>query len=297
MDLGENLSNSFDYAKKMFSEAARLIILIVLDFIPIVDWIVIGYQAKVLKESPGMGTPPKLEKYDELFLEGAKVFFASLIYMLVPIVLIALGAASTFAGMSSVEGQTIGAGMMLGGAGVVLLVVGIVLAVLLLIMLGVGLAHMIKTGKFGKAFAFGEIFGIIRGIGWGKYLGWIVVVIVISVVIGGVGAIPLVGWIISAIIQPILGVFVFRSMGLLYNDGAPAEFRVQPPTVGGLVCASCGTQLQPHHKFCPSCGAPAPMPPPPPTPTTELPTKFCISCGAKIPSTASFCGSCGAKQS
>ena len=130
-------------------------------------------------------------------------------------------------------------------------------------------------------------------------MGWVIVVIVISVVVGGIAsAIPFVGWIISAIIQPILGVFVFRSMGLLYNDGAPTELRVQPPAVSGLVCASCGTQLQPFHKFCPSCGAPAPAPAAatPPPPSTETPTKFCISCGAKLPATASFCGSCGAKQ-
>ena len=72
--VGENLSNSFEYPKKMFSEAGRLVILIVLNIIPIVDWIVLGYQARVLKESPGTGVPPKLEKYGELFVEGAKCF-------------------------------------------------------------------------------------------------------------------------------------------------------------------------------------------------------------------------------
>jgi hypothetical protein len=296
MDIGANFSDSFDYAKKMFSEARRLIILIILNIIPIVDWIVIGYQARVLKESPGTGAPPKLERYGELFTEGAKVFFASLIYMLIPTVLIVLGGASTFVGMMSLRGQAISSQLMLGGTGVALVVVGIILGILLLILLGVALAHMIKTGKFGKAFAFGEIFGIIRGIGWGKYLGWIVVVIVISVVVGSIASvIPFVGWLISAVIQPILGVFVFRSMGLLYNDGAPVELRVQPPVIGGLVCASCGTALQPHHKFCPDCGTAVPTPPPPPTP--EPSNKFCISCGAKLPSNARFCGSCGAKQS
>ncbi|HUK28392.1 MAG TPA: DUF4013 domain-containing protein [Candidatus Acidoferrales bacterium] len=296
MDLGENLSNSFDYTKKMFSEATRLIILIVLDIIPIVNWVVVGYEARVLKESPGAGVPPKLDKYGELFVEGAKVVIASFIYLLVPTILIILGGISTFSGIYSVQRQAIGPGLMLGGMGAVLLVVGVILVILLLIILSVGVAHMIKTGKFGKAFAFGEIFGIIRGIGWGKYLGWIAIVVVIGIVIAGLGAIPLVGWIISAIIQPLLGVFMFRSMGLLYNDGAPSEFRVQPPTVSGLACASCGTQLQPHHKFCPSCGAPVPPPAPPPVTPPELPTKYCISCGAKIPANANFCGSCGAKQ-
>ena len=305
MDLGNNFSDSFDYTKKLFSDAGRLIVLIVLSIIPIVDWIVVGYEARVLRESPGTGTPPKLEKYGELFVDGAKVFFASLIYLLIPLILIIFGAVSTFSGLtvptsglSLFQNQTPPLGLLLGGTGVAVLLVGIILAIVLLIFLGVGIAHMIKTGKFGKAFAFGEILSIIRGIGFVKYLGWIVVVVVIGAILTSLSSlIPIVGSIISAIVQPILGVFVFRSMGLLYNDGAPPELRVQPPVVGAtLACPACGTQLQPHHKFCPSCGAAAPVPAPPPPTLAEPSTKFCISCGAKIPSAATFCGSCGAKQ-
>jgi hypothetical protein len=296
MNLSENLNNSFNYARKLFSDVGRLIILIVLDLIPIANWIVVGYAARVLKESPGAEAPPKLDRYGELFVNGAKVFFASLIYMIIPTILIAAGGVSFFVGLLSGEVPS----MVLGGTAVVLVLVGIILAIILLIILGVGIAHMVKSGRFGKAFAFGEIFSIIRGIGWGRYLGWIVLVIVIAAVVGAItGAVPYVGWIVSAIISPVLSVFIFRSLGLLYNDGAPPELRAQagPSAIGGLACASCGTSLQPYHKYCPSCGAPAPAPPTPAPPsTTETGTKFCISCGAKIPAGASFCGSCGAKQ-
>ena len=301
MNLGENLNDSFEYSKKLFSDVGRLIILIILSFIPIIEWIVLGYQARVLKESPGAGTPPNLENYGQLFVEGAKVFFAILIYMLVPTVLIVVGLAGTFAGLMSYQGSTVAPAVLMaesgliGGVGLILILVGALLAIPLLIILGVGLAHMIKTGKFGKAFAFGEIFGIIRSIGWAKYLGWVIVTVVIVVVLGSVsGAIPIAGSLIAAIIQPIVGVFIFRSLGLLYNEGAPAELKAQAPVVAGLACASCGTQLQAQQKFCPNCGAAAPTPTPPPT--AQAATKFCISCGAKIPANAIFCGSCGAKQ-
>jgi MFS family permease len=295
LNLSENLSNSFEFAKRLLSDGGRLIILIVLDIIPIVNWIVIGYAARVLRESPGTETPPKLEKYGEMFVDGAKVTFASLIYMLVPTILIATGASSLFAGMLSLQGGFAAPSVMLGGSGVVLLLVGILLGIILLLLLAAGMAHMLKTGKFGKAFAFGEILRIIRGIGWGKYIAWIVVLVIISMIIGGVaGLIPYVGWVISAIISPILSVFIFRSLGLLYNEGAPPELRVQPSAVSSLVCSSCGTPLQPHHKFCPTCGAAAPTPPPP-TPVAES-QKFCVSCGAKLPASAKFCGTCGANQ-
>jgi hypothetical protein len=300
LNLNENLSNSFEFAKKLLSDGGRLIILIVLDIIPIVNWIVLGYAARVLRESPGTETPPKLEKYGEMFVDGAKVTFAALIYMLVPVILIAIGASSLFAGMLSLQSQFAAPSVALGGTGVVLLLVGIILGIILLVLLAAGIAHMLKTGKFGKAFAFGEILKIIRAIGWGKYIVWIVVLVIISVIIGGVaGLIPYVGWVISAIISPILSVFIFRSLGLLYNEGASPELRVQPSAVGSsavssLVCPSCGTPLQPQHKFCPTCGAAAPTPPPP-TPVAEG-QKFCMSCGAKLPASAKFCGSCGANQ-
>ena len=295
MILSENLGKSFDYAKKMLGDAGRLIILIVLGIIPIVNWIVYGYAARVLKETPALDEPPKLINYGDLFVEGAKVFFASLIYMIIPLLLIFGGVGSFFAANYGFMGA------MMTGAGIVLVLIGVVIAFFMLLLLAVGLAHMIKSGKFGKAFAFGEILSIIRGIGWTKYIGWAVIILVIGAVVGGItGAIPVVGWLISAIISPFLTVFVFRSLGLLYNEGAPTEFQAQltpssatPSTATGLKCASCGATLQVGQKFCPSCGAPTPPPPPPPIVAQE---KFCTSCGSKIAASAKFCGHCGANQ-
>jgi predicted RNA-binding Zn-ribbon protein involved in translation (DUF1610 family) len=305
LNLSENLSNSFDYVKKLFSDIGRLVILVILDIIPIVNWIVLGYAARVLRESPASAAPPKLERYGELFVDGAKVFFASLIYMLIPGILFALGvfsfftASMGFGGFGGLGGQMIAPAITFSGTGIALILVGIVLAFVLLLVLGAGLAHMIKTGKFGKAFAFGEIFAIIRGIGWGKYIGWAVLVVIIAIVVGGVaGAIPVVGWIISLIVSPVLSVFIFRSLGLLYNDGVPPEMRMAAPVVTeALVCSSCGTPLQSHQKFCPNCGAAAPAPPTSPPPAVVAgETRFCISCGARIPTLAKFCGTCGTKQ-
>jgi hypothetical protein len=81
MQISDNFSDSFEYAKKLFSDGGRLIILIILNIIPVVNWILFGYASKVLKEAPAGTTPPKLDGYGDLFLQGAKVFFAGLIYM------------------------------------------------------------------------------------------------------------------------------------------------------------------------------------------------------------------------
>jgi len=226
MDLSDNLNNSFAFARKLFSDFGRLIILIVLDIIPIVNLIVTGYASRVLKESPGADSPPKLENYGDLFIDGLKIVIASIIYMLLPLILIAAGFGSFFAAMVTGGGPNFMWGGftpaymgLLGGTGVVLVLVGLLVAFVMLILLAAGIAHMIKTGKFGKAFAFGEILNVIGKIGWGKYIAWLILIVILAAIVGAIaGAIPYVGWIIAAVIGPALTVFYFRSLGLLYSE-------------------------------------------------------------------------------
>lgn len=226
MDITDNFSNSFDYAKKLFSDGGRLLILIILDIIPIVNWIVIGYASKVLEEAPQSKSPPKLEDYRVLFIAGAKVFFVSLIYMIIPLLLTGAGIASFLSKLFMRGGifarttnpAETGGMFVLGGTGVVLVAVGTVLAFLALIVLGAAIAHMVKKGKFGKAFALGEIFRVIRVIGWGKYVTWVVLVAIIGGLVGAItSVIPLVGWLMGVIISPAVVVFFFRSLGILYS--------------------------------------------------------------------------------
>ncbi len=226
MDLSDNLNNSFAFARKLFSDFGRLVILIVLDIIPIVNLIVTGYASRVLKESLGADSPPKLENYGDLFIDGLKIVIASIIYMLIPLILIAAGFGSFLAAMVTGGGPNLMWGGftpaymgLLGGTGVVLVLVGLLVAFVMLILLAAGIAHMIKTGKFGKAFAFGEILNVIGKIGWGKYIAWLILIVILAAIVGAIaGAIPYVGWIIAAIIGPALTVFYFRSLGLLYSE-------------------------------------------------------------------------------
>ena len=226
VDLSDNLNNSFSYARKLFSDFGRLVILIVLDLIPIVNLIVTGYASRVLKESPGADSPPKLENYGDMFIDGLKIVIVSVIYMLVPLVLIAAGVGSFFAaGIMEggpdfmLRGFSPAYMGLLSGTGLALALIGVLIAFVMLIILAAGIAHMIKTGKFGKAFAFGEILAVIRKIGWGKYIAWLILIVVLAGIVGAIaGAIPYVGWIIAAVIGPALTVFYFRSLGLLYSE-------------------------------------------------------------------------------
>jgi len=266
LDLSQIVGNSFEYAKKLFSDLGRLAILIVLDIIPIVNLIVLGYMTRVVKETPISLEPPPLREYGDMFIQGLKVAIAAFLYMLVPLILIILGVGSFIFG-------AVGMGMFFpafGAIGVGLLVVGAILAFAIAIIMAMAIVHMVKNNSFGKAFAVGEILGIIGKIGWGKYILWLIVMFIIAVIVGAVGSIPLIGWLISLIISPIFGVFIARSAGLIYSGAVP-PVGIPPP--------------------------PAPPAYAPPPPAVGAPTvKFCVHCGAQIAAEAVFCPKCGGRQ-
>jgi hypothetical protein len=264
------VGNSFEYAKKLFSDLGRLAILVVLDIIPIVNLIVLGYMTRVAKETPMSLEPPPLRDYGDMFIQGLKVAIAVFLYMLVPVIIIVLGVGAFIFG-------AFGMGTIFpafGAIGVGLLVVGIILAFAIAIVMAMAIVHMVKNNSFGKAFAVGEILGIIGKIGWGKYILWLIIMFVIAIVVGAIGSIPAIGWIISLIIGPIFGVFIWRSAALIYSEAVPpVGVPPAPPAPPGYV------------------------PPPPPPPTVGVPTvKFCVHCGAQIAAEAVFCPKCGGRQ-
>lgn len=266
MDLSQIIGNSFEYAKKLFSDLGRLAILVILDIIPIVNLIVLGYMTRVVKETPMSLEPPPLRDYGDMFIQGLKVAIAAFLYMLVPAILIILGVGAFIFGAFGMEMFPLAFGAM----GIGLLVVGIILAFVIAIIMAMAIVHMVKNNSFGKAFAVGEILGILRKIGWGKYIIWLIVMFIIAVVVGAIGSIPLIGWLISLIIAPIFSVFFGRSAALIYSEAVPPVG--VPP-------------------------APPAYVPPPPPPTVGVPAvKFCVHCGAQIAAEAVFCPKCGGRQ-
>ncbi len=231
MDLGKNLQNAFDFAKKMTEDAGKWIILIILSVIPIVNLVTIGYASKVIKESPASRSPPKLEKYMELWVQGLKVIVALIIYMIIPLILFGLGAGAfigaligaglfkTFPGSFGTLPGSVGlAFWSLAGVAGIVFIVGIIATFLITIFAVMGITHMIKKDQFGKAFAFKEISAIIGKIGWGNYILWLIVIFVINLIYGAIGRIPGVGWIITLVLIPPYVVFMSRSIGMAYGE-------------------------------------------------------------------------------
>jgi len=268
LDLSQIVGNSYEYAKKLFSDLGRLAILVVLDIIPIVNLIVLGYMTRVVKETPISLEPPPLRDYGDMFIQGLKVAIAVFLYMLIPMILIMVGVGAFIFGAVGMEMFFPAFGAM----GIGLLVVGIILAFGIAIIMAMAIVHMVKNNSFGKAFAVGEILGIVGKIGWGKYIFWLIIMFIIAVVVGAIGSIPLIGWLISLIIAPIFSVFFGRSAALIYSEAVPPVGVPPAPPA-----------------------PPAYIPPPPPTIGVPA-VRFCVHCGAQIAAEAVFCPKCGGRQ-
>ena len=266
MDLGQNLSSSIDYTRKLFADLGSLLILIVLDVIPIVNLAVVGYTTKVIKEPPTSDQLPPLKEYVSLWVQGLKVTVAVIIYMIIPFIFIA-----PFVFMIVLPGLVPPPLLPVSWVLVIpMLIVGVLLTFFILIIMSMAIVNMVKKDSFAKAFAVGEVVAVIGNVGWGTYIFWTIIIFVLGLIVGGIGSIPAVGWLISLVIGPIFGVFVSRSASLVYAEGAaPAA----PPS----------TTEEP------------PTPPAAPAPPTEE-KKFCIYCGAEMDKDASYCQRCGKKQ-
>ena len=220
MKLEVNITDSIDYTKLLFNDLGRLVILAILDVIPIVNFIVMGYLWNVVKQPKKSNQLPPLENYGELWINGLKIFFASVIFMILPIILIVPFA---FAAVLSAWVSVPVIASVGGLLSILLLLVGVVLAFFLAILLAMALINMIKHNNFAKAFAFGEIMEIIGKIGWGTYIVWLIVMFILSAIVSAIGSIPVIGWILSLLLAPIFGIFIARSAAITYMEAMPEE--------------------------------------------------------------------------
>jgi hypothetical protein len=219
LKLDVNLTDSIDYTKMLFADLGRLLILVILDIIPIVNFVVLGYLGNVMKEPRDSKQLPPLENYFELWIQGLKIFVASIVFMIIPLILaIPFIFLVALAWISIPFLATVGWFL-----AIVLVIGGVLLAFFLAIILVMAIVNMLKKDSFGKAFAFGEIFGIIGKVGWGTYILWLLIIFVCSIIVAGIGGIPMIGWLLSLLIAPIFGVFVARSAALVYSEVATTE--------------------------------------------------------------------------
>ena len=220
MKLDVNLTDSINYVQLLFADFGKLLLLIILDIIPIVNLVVVGYLGNVIKVPKDSKQLPPLENYIDLWIQGLKIVFTSIIFMIIPFVLTVPFIALLVVSWITIPPFLPTVGWVLAA---LLLLVGVLLAFFLAIVLSMAIVNMLKKASFSEAFSFGDILTIIKKIGWGSYLVWLLVIFICSVIVSAIGSIPFVGWLLSLAIAPIFGVFVARSVSLIYLEGTATE--------------------------------------------------------------------------
>jgi hypothetical protein len=175
---------------------------------------VAGYYVRVMETTLAGGDGvPDFSNWRELLLNGLKLLVVQIVYLLLPTVVLVLCAWLVY----SASVQSI----------LLVLVLSAILMLLLLFLFGMFLtmatAHMAATGSIKEALRFGVIQNVISTIGWGDYILWYLVMLVLGmvflVVMAFLSIIPvlgnLVGWIL---VQPYLEILVARSVALAYRD-------------------------------------------------------------------------------
>jgi hypothetical protein len=304
MSLSESLSSATDYLRRFFDRAGELLVLFILTLIPIVNILTLGYYGKVISEGRDSKQPPKLEHYADLFVKGLKYLAAIIIWAIPVIVAVIIAVIASFgpatylathsaSGFNATYWQNLWQHFnstnwnqfynqypATASAFLLTLIPSVIIVAIIAIIVGlfsfVGIVHMFKTGSFSKAFAFGEIFSIISKIGWLRYLGFVIMALILVSLAGIFGSIPLLGYFITIFLGLLVGIFLARTIGLMYDSamGGTAQGASQPA---------------------------APSAPAPPetqaaggaTQSTVATTVFCYSCGAPNTQDAIYCNKCG----
>ena len=204
----ENVGKSFGYAvDNTLKKILRWIGLTIVMCIPIVNFIAMGLFLKVFR-----GEEPDFSNAGKSFIQGLLLFIIPIIAFVI------LGGASIITAIIAPEAAT--DAILAGGAGLGIIALFVLAIIFGLIMLPAEI-NFARKQSFGAAFKFGEIFGMIGKLGWGKYILSIILIYIISLifgfVVGLVAAIPVLGAIISFLAIPFAIFFELKYYANLFE--------------------------------------------------------------------------------
>jgi hypothetical protein len=166
---------------------------------------------------------------DKILKYFLKMFVVQFVYLLIPLIVIFVGAWASIASMSvTASGNVANPNLFLGLMGGTA-IIGFILAIIFQLIGSIAVANMaLNDSEFGAAFRFSEILELISMIGWGKYIIWYIVMIIIGIVFMVIASvlqiIPFIGMIIATlVVYPYLTMFSSRSLALLFGSSVELE--------------------------------------------------------------------------
>jgi len=171
------------------------------------------------------------------FIDGIKVFVLSIVYFIIPVIVASLVAFATGAFNAITQMvpyiYTYGSGAAsqmpqellttIGFSFMSVFFIGGIFFLIFGLLYQIAYAVLAETESLATAINMVDVFKKIGEIGWGNYIIWIIVFILLSFVIalvnGIAGMIPFIGFIIGLlIISPYTSMFGARALGLIYNE-------------------------------------------------------------------------------
>ena len=201
MSLNGNISDSLQYPIKNW---VKLIILGIILIIPIVNLIGLGYYLRIIKSTlAGLDELPDFERVGELFINGIKILIVCIIYAIVPLIFYALSFAFP---------------------GSVFFIIATIFVIIISIFAYMGIANMAYyNSEISAALRYREIMDRIATIGWGNYiLWWIILMLIITIagfiidIVGGILLFFVLGFLVFLLGYSYIVIFQARSIALTF---------------------------------------------------------------------------------
>jgi len=179
--------------KRPFEDIKKLLIGTIIQMIPVVNFIGMGYHLNCAKTAMSKDFKlPEWENWSDLFIKGLMMVVAGFVYMIPAGLVIGVGVgASVLSGgfLAAAEGSSAFAPALLGVGASAL--VGFILGVVAMYLLPSAMLNFAKSGNFGALFALKTVFKKALNV---KYLKvWIVVSIYSLIAVVVLSIIPVVG--------------------------------------------------------------------------------------------------------
>lgn len=207
--------SSFAWESVHWDQVAALVVLMLL-----ASFFLSGYIVRIYR---GVATPPPLDRWAGMFIDGIRLCIVWLIWMLPAIIVLLISLVSLF-GAVFTQGAS-SPNLALLGVMVALMLVAVILLLVAIIFGTIGAIRFARTGSVMEGINYRGILGTIRQIGWWDYIiaGIVLVVIafIFSIVSSVLGIIPYIGWVLVLIIAPVMTVLSARFLSLVYDAGSP----------------------------------------------------------------------------
>lgn len=194
-----------------------------------------GYIYDVIKYGiEGRSELPEFSDIKGLLVKGLRAFVVGLAYSILPMILFFLGLMLT---VNESVGTSVNA---IGG---IILLVAVIFAIFVSLVNVMALCNMVDKDEFAAAFRFKEILGLIKNIGWGRYIGILLFAVIammiisvffgfifgaiagiISVIVGSAFVMALINMILnSLLINPYVSIAISRVYGSIYKEATKTE--------------------------------------------------------------------------